>query len=58
MTPYFFTPVESTNWELEEKYAIWLKPEAIDELIDTNPKCRLFFKIDLQDFRYCYFFAL
>ncbi len=24
--------------------------ETIDELIDTNPKCRLFFKIDLQEF--------
>ncbi len=24
-------------------------PETIDELIDTNPKCRLFFKIDLQE---------
>ncbi len=28
--------------------------ETIDELIDTNPKCRLFFKIDLQE----YFVAL
>jgi hypothetical protein len=25
-------------------------PETIDELIDTNPKCRLFFKIDLQEY--------
>ena len=24
--------------------------ETIDELIDTNPKCRLFFKIDLQEY--------
>jgi hypothetical protein len=23
--------------------------ETIDELIDTNPKCRLFFTIDLQE---------
>jgi hypothetical protein len=28
----------------------WLLPETIDELIDTNPKCRLFFKIDLQEY--------
>jgi hypothetical protein len=26
------------------------KAETIDELIDTNPKCRLFFKIDLQEY--------
>jgi hypothetical protein len=26
------------------------QPETIDELIDTNPKCRLFFKIDLQEY--------
>jgi hypothetical protein len=24
-------------------------PETIGELIDTNPKCQLFFKIDLQE---------
>ncbi len=27
-----------------------LMAETIDELIDTNPKCRLFFKIDLQEY--------
>ncbi len=26
-----------------------MQAETIDELIDTNPKCRLFFKIDLQE---------
>jgi hypothetical protein len=25
-------------------------PETIDELIDTNPNCRLFFTIDLQEY--------
>jgi hypothetical protein len=24
--------------------------DGIDELIDTNPKCRLFFNIDLQEY--------
>jgi hypothetical protein len=27
-----------------------MQAETIDELIDTNPKCRLFFKIDLQEY--------
>jgi hypothetical protein len=27
-----------------------IKAETIDELIDTNPKCRLFFKIDPQEY--------
>jgi hypothetical protein len=36
--------------ELEEKSFHLLEAETIDELIDTNHKCRLFFKIDLQEY--------
>jgi hypothetical protein len=56
LPPLLFQP---TTGNTQTKHCYWhisrikqntADPETIDELIDTNPKCLLFFKIDLQEY--------